>query len=248
MAARDPTVTLTRRARDPSKLIAMNIHQQREEDYKNSQLLNLSARDFQFIYKHDWTRTRLFHECVRLPRLQKPSLEDKTENTIINYITNLRLNPEGNSKAHILMPMYEVATEHLQYILVNQLGFPKFYLKIVKQYKRIDYQSTLKILVRARICSQLKQDATLLICKYLDFMVEQRNLEQLRDENASDKLIQVQIWKMVKQGKLFVYRGKKFMNDFQKMLKLASLQFGDINIIEEVERLLDENLDMQKYY
>tara|TARA_B110000285_G_scaffold133597_1_gene149825 strand:+ start:561 stop:677 length:117 start_codon:yes stop_codon:yes gene_type:complete len=37
---------------------------------------------------------------------------------------------------------------------------------------------------------------TLLMCKYLDFMEELRNIQQLRDENASDFLLKVQIDKM----------------------------------------------------
>ena len=66
---------------------------------------------------------------------------------------------------------------------------PKLYFKIKNQYIQIDYNSTLKLLVRARIAAQIKQDATIVICRYQDFIFKRDNVQQLRDELVSDELI-----------------------------------------------------------
>ena len=88
------------------------------------------------------------------------------------------------------MPLYEVAIDFVDKLLVQDLGLPRLFLKIKQQYKQVDYPSTLKLLVRARIVAQIRNDALLLTCRYLDFMQCKTNIQQLRDENATDSLIQ----------------------------------------------------------
>lgn len=70
------------------------------------------------------------------------------------------------------MPIFDLASEHLKYILVEQLNFNKLFNRVISMYSDISYENTLKILVRARICFQMYEDATYLLCKYLDFVQE----------------------------------------------------------------------------
>ena len=58
--------------------------------------------------------------------------------------------------------------------------------RIKKAFLVIDYKSTLKLLVRAKLCAKLREDIYLLISKYLDFVEAYKNMEQLREESASD--------------------------------------------------------------
>ena len=108
----------------------------------------------------------------------------------------MRLNPQHHVRAHVLMPMFEDALQYIRDLLSTQMNLPKVFSRIKRQYQQIDYQSTLKLLVRTRICAQIHEDMTLLMCKYLDFMEELRNIQQLRDENATDHLLKIQIDKM----------------------------------------------------
>jgi hypothetical protein len=68
---------------------------------------------------HDWTETELFKRCEGLRRLVKPSLENTGENQIISMITQMRANPQGYRRAHVLMPIFETAIEYLEDLLVT---------------------------------------------------------------------------------------------------------------------------------
>jgi len=124
-------------------------------------------------------------------RFKRPDLTDDMEKKIITYITNMRLNPQHHQRAHVLMPIFEDAFQHIKTLLCNQMNLPKIFSRIKRQYQQIDYPNTIKLLVRTRICAQIREDMTLLMCKYLDFMEELRNIQQLRDESASDFLLKV---------------------------------------------------------
>ena len=50
----------------------------------------------------------------------------------------------------------------------------------------MDYNSTLKCLVRAKIAQQLKDDAKIMLCKYLDVKELQTQINQLRQEATAD--------------------------------------------------------------
>lgn len=129
-------------------------------------------------------------------RFKRPDLTDDSEKKIITYITNMRLNPQHHQRAHVLMPIFEDAFQYIQHLLCKQMNLPKIFSRIKRQYQQIDYPNTIKLLVRTRICAQIREDMTLLMCKYLDFMEELRNIQQLRDESATDFLLKVQIDKM----------------------------------------------------
>ena len=98
------------------------------------------------------------------------------------------------------MPMFEQAMMYLEDLLCIKLNLNGLYAKIKNQYICIDYQNTLKLLVRSKLCIQIKDDATLMLCKYLDFMEELRNIQQLRDEQVSDQILNLQINKLQKHG------------------------------------------------
>lgn len=90
----------------------------------------------------------------------------------------------------------------------------------------IDYANTLRLLVRTRICSQIKQDMLIINCRYLDFMELKKIIQQLRDENASDALIQSQLDKLHQHGVKFVLRVRNFINDYKNTFKSTNLNFG----------------------
>lgn len=107
----------------------------------------------------------------------------------MTYITLLRKNPEKHQRAHKLMPMLEEAMDFLEDIMCNELNMWAVFQRIKKTQKIVDYMSTLKLLVRARLCGQMREDSILLMCRYLDLMEHLRQLAQLRDESATDSLI-----------------------------------------------------------
>ena len=72
------------------------------------------------------------------------------------------------------MPVYEQAMDFCQTLLCDELQMHWLFRKIKKQYNYIDYKGTLKLLVRARICGQIKNDLVVILSKYLDFIEELR--------------------------------------------------------------------------
>jgi hypothetical protein len=57
------------------------------------------------------------------------------------------------------------------------------------------------------------------LCKYLDLVFAEKVVNQLRDEGASDMLIQSNIDRLVKIGVFFMVRSNKFLTDYAKTFK-----------------------------
>lgn len=74
------------------------------------------------------------------------------------------------------MPIFETAIQHIEQTLCAEMNLRRIFARIKRQYHQVDYPSTLKLLVRTRICDQIREDVALLLCKYLDFMEELRNI------------------------------------------------------------------------
>ena len=198
--------------------------------------------------KIDWLKTNLFRACMAKERFKRPDLTEVAEKRIITYITHMRANPGHHARAHILMPIFEDAFQYIQHLLCNQMNLPKIFRRIKRQYQQIDYANTLKLLVRTRICAQIREDMTLLMCKYLDFMEELRNIQQLRDESASDFLLKVQIDKMQMHGAAFLKRAGKFHADYEKTFPEGRLWLGDRDMVAEVEGILERFGVLQSEY
>lgn len=128
--------------------------------------------------------------------------------------------------------MFEMAMEFCEDILCKEMNIHYLYHKIKKSYIQIDYKSTLKLLVRAKLCAQLREDAYVLICKYLDFMEEYRNIEQLREENTSDQLIFVQLRKLKRHGGNLVQRMDQYLIDHTKVFREGRIWLGSYDIQE----------------
>jgi hypothetical protein len=94
----------------------------------------------------------------------------------MSNIHNLRKAPGHYQRAHILMPIFEQAMDYLEDLLCNRIHLRRLFFKIKSQYVCIDHQNTLKLLIRAKLCGQLREDMTLILCKYLDFMEELKQI------------------------------------------------------------------------
>jgi len=66
--------------------------------------------------------------------------------------------------------------DYLEDLLCNRIHLRRLFFKIKSQYVCIDHQNTLKLLIRAKLCGQLREDMTLILCKYLDFMEELKQI------------------------------------------------------------------------
>ena len=82
------------------------------------------------------------------------------------------------------------------------------------------------MLIRAKLCAQLREDIFVLLCKYLDFMEEYKNVEQLRSEAASDQLIETGARKLRKHGINLLKRKSKYLADHTKVFKEGHLWVG----------------------
>ena len=71
----------------------------------------------------------------------------------MNFISNMRNNAEQHQKAHILLPIFEKTMEFCEDILCTEMNITYLFQKIKKAYVQIDYKSTLKLLVRAKLCA-----------------------------------------------------------------------------------------------
>ena len=198
-----------------------------------------SETDYSEPPKVDWLKTLLFKGCLEQQRFKRPDLNDEADRQIVTHITNMRLNPKQHQRAHILMPIFEAAIQRIEHTLCAQMNLRRIFSRIKRQYHQIDYPSTLKLLVRTRICSQIKEDITLLLCKYLDFMEELRHIQQLRDEEATDNLLKLQINKLQRHGVAFLKRANKFTSDYEKTFKEGRLWLGDIDLVEEVQAIME---------
>ena len=156
--------------------------------------------------RFDWSRTPLFRQCLTYKRFQRPPLHLERDHRIMAHITTLRKNPFQYQQAHKLMPMLEEALDLLEDLMCNQLNMWAVFQRIKKTQKVVDYATTLKLLVRARSCGQMREDVTLLMCRYLDFMEHLRQLAQLRDERASDSLIEMLGLRLAKEGHAFLVK------------------------------------------
>lgn len=82
--------------------------------------------------------------------------------------------------------MFNFAIDFLEKVLCYDCSLDRLYNKIKKAYAEIDYSSTLKCLVRAKLAQQLKDDAKILLCKYLDIKEIYNQICQLRLEATTD--------------------------------------------------------------
>ena len=67
-----------------------------------------------------------------------------------------------------MIPMFEYALDFLESLLCMDMGLPNLFDKIKRTHNKINFDNTLKLLKRARIAQQLKDDARNVICRYLD--------------------------------------------------------------------------------
>ena len=79
----------------------------------------------------------------------------------------------------------------------------------------------------------------MLLCRYLDFMEEYRNIEQLREETASDQLILGQAQKLKKHGIGLTKRMNKYLADHTKVFKEGHLWVGNYDIKKQVASILE---------
>ena len=73
-------------------------------------------------------------------------------------------------------------------------------------------------------------------------------INQLRDENVSDQLIQIQIDKLVKNGIFFMVGSKKFLEDYKKTFKDGQIIIGGSDSVEYAQRVLKSHGVLQKHY
>ena len=173
-------------------------------------------------------------------RFVKPRVVNEDELVLVSYITNLRGNPPAFQRAHLLMPMYQAAITYLEKCLIGDMNMDWLFDKINNSYTHVDYKATLRLLIRTRLVSVIREDMTLILCKYLDFMEQLRQIQQLRDENASDMLITSQTLKMLKNGLSVVGRAAKFQTDYIKVFREGLICVGDLNIMTEVEGIMKQ--------
>lgn len=103
----------------------------------------------------------------------------------------LREKPEHYQQAHVLMPMVEKAVSHLKWLLVDQMDMWAICERISRSQRVIDHPSTLKLLVKVKLVGQMREDLVILMCLYLDLQAHVLNYSQLRDEHATDQLINI---------------------------------------------------------
>lgn len=107
----------------------------------------------------------------------------------------------------------------------------------------IDYQGTLKILIRAKLAAQMREDMALLMCRYLDVMEELRQLQILREERASDNLISDLAEKMVRNARALKFKIRQFIAEYPKLFKASPTKviwIGRSDISQEVDAILEE--------
>jgi hypothetical protein len=118
-----------------------------------------------------------------------------------------------------LVGLYEMAMTYVERVLCDDLKLNRLFFKVQRSYKVIAYQSTLKLLVRAKLVAQLKADLLIIICTYLDFLEQLEFTQQLRDEKAADNLIRISIAKLQKMGHVMLVRSSKFSEDYSKVVR-----------------------------
>ena len=97
--------------------------------------------------------------------------------------------------------MFSYAMDYLELTLNHDLNLKFFWDRIKTTYKRINYESTLKLLLRARGIFNLKDEIIEIISGYLDCKQLEKQLNQLRSEHASDWLIQIQLNKLFSRSR-----------------------------------------------
>ena len=117
--------------------------------------------------------------------------------------------------------------EFCEDVLCTEMNIHSLYHKIKKAQLQLDYKSTLRLLVRAKLIAELKEDIYVVMCKYLDFMEEYRNIEQLRDENTSDQLISLIVARLKKHGHSLLQRMKQYLVDHAHVFKEGRLWVGN---------------------
>lgn len=90
-----------------------------------------------------------------------------------------------------MQPILQFALTSLYDLLVLEMAMPALYYKIKKHVKEIDYATTLNVLKRTLVTCQMKEDAKTLIVRYYDCRDLYTIVHQLRDEKASDMLLQM---------------------------------------------------------
>ena len=165
---------------------------------------------------YDWEKSDVFDYCLGVKRFQMPKLGDQRATQIESWLTILHRRGYANSIE--LIEYYDFALDFLQEVVCYNLDMSWVWSKIRKSCKEINFLSTQKILVRAKIAQKLKDDAKLIICRYLDIMQLDRQIQQLRDENVSDCLIFTQVNQLVKTGQNLLIRSTKFLEDYRRTI------------------------------
>lgn len=146
------------------------------------------------------------------------------------------------------MPMFEYAMTFIEDILCEDINLNWLFIKIKKSYDEVNYGTTLKLLARARIAQQIKDDAKVLICKYLDILQLEKMINQLRDETVADSLIREQIDIIVRGGVFFMTRSNKFLQDYNKTFKEGLLLMNGVNTQIKIQSILSSFGVMQENY
>ena len=146
------------------------------------------------------------------------------------------------------MPMFEYAMTFIEDILCEDINLNWLFIKIKKSYNEVNYGTTLKLLARARIAQQIKDDAKVLICKYLDILQLEKMINQLRDETVADSLIREQIDIIVRSGVFFMTRSNKFLQDYNKTFKEGLLLMNGVNTQIKIQSILSSFGVMQENY
>ena len=87
--------------------------------------------------------------------------------------------------------MVEKAVSHLKWLLSEQMEMWAICERMSRSQRVIDHESTLKLLVKVKLVGQMREDLMILMCLYLDLQAHLLNYSQLRDENATDQLINI---------------------------------------------------------
>lgn len=64
------------------------------------------------------------------------------------------------------------------------------------------------------------------------------NIQQLRDENATDDLIQEQLVKLERYGNLFIVSAGHFLNDYNRTFKNQELIYEDGESVPHVKAIM----------
>lgn len=87
----------------------------------------------------------------------------------------------------------------------------------------------------------MREDVAHLMCRYLDFMEHCRQLAQLRDEAATDDLIEMLGQTLAREAHAFLIKARQFIEDYPRFFKKdehKTLWIGEVDVMREARGIL----------